>query len=350
MNIEGSGLWSLLSPEGMAALKQAVFGEEGQAHEFSDALLEEIERLQGENALAALFGKHLPLPDGGGAQPLAGIVPETGDKAEIDLEGTLETLRDILQHISMATSAVSHQKNEKVVLSPDQARQAGFEGLGNARLVAPALGSTEDESVADLIQNENAFNKPGMQNPVIQDKQAEKIAEASADEAVNSLPKVAADIAQINRRIVAESRAELPSMSRPVDHPEWSREFGERILWMQSKSMSGAQLRLNPPHLGPISIRIEINQDQASIAFTAHHAAVRDAIEAAIPRLREMLGSQQLNLADVDISRHGFSDQAPSQYSSQTPQERREDFLFGEAAPSGPELQLDSDSAVEGVA
>jgi flagellar hook-length control protein FliK len=37
---------------------------------------------------------------------------------------------------------------------------------------------------------------------------------------------------------------------------------------------------------------------------------VRDAIEAALPRLRDMLGAQGITLADVNVSQHGQSQHA----------------------------------------
>jgi len=58
---------------------------------------------------------------------------------------------------------------------------------------------------------------------------------------------------------------------------------------MNNKSISAAEIKLNPAHLGPISVRIDVNQDQATIMFTAQHADVKEAIEASIPKLREML-------------------------------------------------------------
>ena len=101
----------------------------------------------------------------------------------------------------------------------------------------------------------------------------------------------------------------LSSGNRLINHPEWQDEFSERIVWMNNKSISAAELKLNPQHLGPVSIRIDMNQDQATIGFTAQHASVREAIEAAIPKLREMLNGQQLNLAEVNVSQHDFSEQ-----------------------------------------
>jgi flagellar hook-length control protein FliK len=42
--------------------------------------------------------------------------------------------------------------------------------------------------------------------------------------------------------------------------------------------------------------------DKASIAFTSHHAGVRDALEASLPRLRDLFAAQGLNLVNVNVS------------------------------------------------
>jgi flagellar hook-length control protein FliK len=56
-----------------------------------------------------------------------------------------------------------------------------------------------------------------------------------------------------------------------------------------------------------------MNQDQASIVFTAQHAAVRDALEASVPKLREMMNDQQINLVNVSVAQNGGSEQRNSQ-------------------------------------
>ncbi|MGH8548221.1 MAG: flagellar hook-length control protein FliK [Methylococcales bacterium] len=98
------------------------------------------------------------------------------------------------------------------------------------------------------------------------------------------------------------------TMERAVTEAEWKQDLGDRIVWMTRNSMAAAELKLNPPHLGPIEVRINLNQDQMNVLFASQNAAVREAIEAAIPRLREMLGGPQLNLANVDVS-HSFTGQ-----------------------------------------
>lgn len=88
----------------------------------------------------------------------------------------------------------------------------------------------------------------------------------------------------------------------PVGQPGWDNAVGERIQWMMSRNVQQAEIRLTPPDLGPMEIRISLHSDQTSVNFIAPHAATRDALEAAIPRLREIFGEINLNLANVDVS------------------------------------------------
>jgi flagellar hook-length control protein FliK len=69
------------------------------------------------------------------------------------------------------------------------------------------------------------------------------------------------------------------------------------------------ELKLNPAHLGPIEVRVQMQNDQAQVSFVAQHGPVRDALEAALPRLREMFTAKGFNLVDVNVSQHSFAEQ-----------------------------------------
>ncbi len=101
---------------------------------------------------------------------------------------------------------------------------------------------------------------------------------------------------------------------QPVQHPGWSQALGERVQWMLGQNMQSAYIRLNPPGLGPLEVRILIQGDQTSVQFITHHTQVHDALEASLPRLRDMLGNQgmQLGNLNVNVSAHPFSGYTPS--------------------------------------
>jgi len=107
------------------------------------------------------------------------------------------------------------------------------------------------------------------------------------------------------------------ALDTPMSNPRWGQDFNQRVQWVVNQSMSGAQIRLNPQHMGPVEVRIQLQNDQATISFTAQHGATREAIDAALPRLREMLSEQNVDVLDVNVSQHSFAEQRDQQASKQ---------------------------------
>ncbi len=94
----------------------------------------------------------------------------------------------------------------------------------------------------------------------------------------------------------------------PVAQPGWDKAVGERIQWMLGRNIQHAEIKLTPPNLGPMEIRISVQNDQASVSFIAAQSLTREALEASLPRLREMFGDANLNLVDVGVGQGGGSD------------------------------------------
>lgn len=102
----------------------------------------------------------------------------------------------------------------------------------------------------------------------------------------------------------AVAKAPMDSTPIPIHQRGFEQALGDRVVWMTGNRIQSAELQVNPPELGPIEVRISVNNDQASVSFGALQPATRDALEAALPRLRELLSQQGLNLSDVNVSEH----------------------------------------------
>jgi len=92
-----------------------------------------------------------------------------------------------------------------------------------------------------------------------------------------------------------------------VGSPGWDGALGQRVVWMATQHQQVAEMRLNPPNLGPLEVRLTISGDQASAQFVSHHPAVREAIESALPRLREMLADSGITLGNVQVGAESFA-------------------------------------------
>lgn len=100
------------------------------------------------------------------------------------------------------------------------------------------------------------------------------------------------------------------SIAAQVDQPKWGGEFAQKIVWLSSQQQHIAEIRLNPAHLGPVEVMLNITNDQASAQFVSSHPAVREAIEASLPKLREMLAENGITLGDVSVGAESFQQQA----------------------------------------
>lgn len=141
---------------------------------------------------------------------------------------------------------------------------------------------------------------------------AELAAQSSALPATAALPTALPNVlaTSVTAPGVGVPASAVPVITIPVAQPGWDQALGQRVQWLVGQQLQGAELRITPPHLGPIEVRISIGQDQQTVVnFASPHAAVRDAIEAAVPRLRDMLGNNGQDLVNVNVSQHSFAEQ-----------------------------------------
>jgi flagellar hook-length control protein FliK len=110
--------------------------------------------------------------------------------------------------------------------------------------------------------------------------------------------------------LVVKPAAALVELALPtrLGDPGWQEGLSGRVSMMVNQRIGVATIRMNPPELGPIEVKVNLNHDQASVQFVSHAAQVRDALEQSIPRHREMLAQSGFTLVDSQVS-----DQSPQQ-------------------------------------
>lgn len=93
----------------------------------------------------------------------------------------------------------------------------------------------------------------------------------------------------------------LQRLGRPLLASDAGRQLGERIQMMIRGDIQHATIRLDPPELGALEIRVTVQNDQTQVHIVAPNAQVREALESQSARLREFLEQQGLSLADLDV-------------------------------------------------
>lgn len=94
---------------------------------------------------------------------------------------------------------------------------------------------------------------------------------------------------------------QLP-VATPAGQRGWAEDVGNRVMWMVGRAESKAELVLTPPNMGKVEVSINLNGDQTTAQFVAATQAARDALEQAMPRLREILAQSGISLGQTSVN------------------------------------------------
>ncbi|ASQ46068.1 flagellar hook-length control protein FliK [Legionella clemsonensis] len=106
-------------------------------------------------------------------------------------------------------------------------------------------------------------------------------------------------------------------LTQTVSSPEWGENFTQQIMWLGQQKIKTAIIKLNPQELGPLEVNLKLIKDTASVNITTHTVQVRELIEQTLPRLREMMSEQGVNLSQVNIDAHNHQ-RSPSPQKSES--------------------------------
>ena len=98
-------------------------------------------------------------------------------------------------------------------------------------------------------------------------------------------------------------------VATPVRDSHWAADFSQKVVWVASQEKQSAQLTLNPPNLGPLEVTINVSKDQTTAIFSSPHSEVRQAIESAMPQLREAFAAAGISLGQASVNSESFRQQ-----------------------------------------
>jgi len=157
-------------------------------------------------------------------------------------------------------------------------------------LLKAAMGAKAAGTISQLAKNgegQQASQESGF---------AQQLSQAAGAQGTQSLVQARAE------QIAAQAPLQL---SREMA----SEQVAERVQMMMSKNLKNIDIRLDPPELGRMQIRMNMNGDAATVHFTVANQQARDVIEQSMPRLREMLAQQGVQLNDSSVQQQAGQQQ-----------------------------------------
>ncbi|CAN0062417.1 unnamed protein product, partial [Phaeothamnion confervicola] len=88
----------------------------------------------------------------------------------------------------------------------------------------------------------------------------------------------------------------------PMDQPAlFAERLNQHISFMVGDHIQTAQIAVSPADLGPVEVRVTLVGDEAKIQLTATHAATREALNEALPRLRASFAEAGISLSQAGV-------------------------------------------------
>ncbi|MFV7770833.1 flagellar hook-length control protein FliK [Shewanella marisflavi] len=131
---------------------------------------------------------------------------------------------------------------------------------------------------------------------------------------ISGLDKSGLISAQSLTGLRAESAPQYQLSIKPQGEPaaqmqemiqKFSPVMRQQLVAMVSQGVQQAEIRLDPPELGHMMVRVQVQGEHTQVQFHVTQTQTRDLVEQAIPRLREMLAEQGMQLTDSNVSQGG---------------------------------------------
>jgi len=99
------------------------------------------------------------------------------------------------------------------------------------------------------------------------------------------------------------------SVESRVGTPRFADETAQQVTWLAKNGIEHAEIRVKPADLGPISVRIEMQNNEAVISFAVTQPETRVAVEDALHRLQEMLAESGISMGETSVGDQSFGQQ-----------------------------------------
>ncbi|MEO3879201.1 flagellar hook-length control protein FliK [Rheinheimera fenheensis] len=237
-----------------------------------------------------------------------------------------------------------NQSAKTVTLANQPAGQAADKAASSA-----AKSGTEDnpQSSQQRQQGSAALQE------ILQQQAAAGIKVVEQPSAMRSEQLFSATIAQAEQRQAgalrsaekpAASVAEQLKQSLNLLQQDAAGQLRERVNLMVRQNIQVAEIRLDPAGLGQMQIKIDMQQDQASVQFVVQQPQAKELLEQQLPRLREMLQQQGIVLSEGQVQQQ--SQQQQRQSAQHSGQGNSSGHGNGEAGDDTPATQVQVSAAV----
>jgi flagellar hook-length control protein FliK len=199
------------------------------------------------------------------------------------------------------TSDLSFDQANKVQIKQDEKAQlsVSLAEQGQQKSVAQSEDQNKDEvfsqdkTIASTkIESSSNRHLTDVSGNVTQTSQ--HIIEQQSAEMLN--PSVATEVTQSQK-----TNAQLHQETISLFRKDFTEAVKDKVMLMISQKLQRFDITLDPPELGNIQVRVNLQGEQAVVSFIVQSQQTKDALEQNMHKLRELLAEQGVDVGDANV-------------------------------------------------
>ena len=175
----------------------------------------------------------------------------------------------------------------------------GVSGSGNSEITRALQG----ESFGAALNSSLVRAKDFREASPVENQPRTRVADAASVAGLNPTPRSA-------ESSTMSAVTQVPAMKAAPDAAGFPQEVLTRVRMIQGQGQTEARINLHPAELGRLQIAVTSEGDATRVAFVVDNAQAKEALEQAMPRLREFLQQAGLQLAEGSVSQQGQENSA----------------------------------------
>ena len=233
-------------------------------------------------------------PEAGTANPQQGVSLGAATNANNSTikAAAVEATSTGNESTKLGTIKVSADTTEKEPQSEQQHQQRQDNRQFNFNRLEVTL--QQNNAVSSTLQQSAALDSAAeTNNALLRTEQFSQVLEQQnrAQQVAAPAPSLAAQLKQLN-----------------LQQQDAAGQLRERVQLMVRQNIQFAEIRLDPAELGQMQIRINLQQEQATVQFIVQQQHAKELLEQQMPRLRELLQQQGMQLGEGQVQQQAKED------------------------------------------
>lgn len=249
---------------------------------------------------------------------LAGNIDEAKLAAQkLNVNNETAQTRIVNQSTASAIPANTNVNSEsQTELAQKSANIAVDDNMLNADDIS-ALKVDGEKQQAQPEKVASAFNQTlGAQlaKPMVSSAELAAQQEQSFESTIN---KITATTVQTQKNIIAMNTETIA-----IYRKDFTDAVKDKVMVMINQRIQQVEIQLDPPEMGNIHVRVNLQNEQAAVQFIVQNQQAKDALEQNMAKLRDMLAESGVDVGEANIEQRQANDQENNNFEQQDGREQ----------------------------